>query len=169
MNLETFVAELRACAPSLDALRDAGLDDDDIESVRSDFDCGAPVAAPPDQTLRSLVTCWNCKSVQIGGMGFASELAVHPRGLVVADYEGDPVIEQPDGQVVCENHDDPGNYSFVGRSAEPILDCLILTARFNARPTSEGRASLMKDIAARIGGSTDGFWEQIVRRTQAHR
>ncbi len=72
MKLETFVGELALAVPSEARLRGAGLDDEDIESIRRSFTCVPSAVDAPDQTLRSLVTCWDCGSVQVGGVtGFS--------------------------------------------------------------------------------------------------
>lgn len=164
MNLATFVAELRATAPSEELLRSVGIDEEGIESILANYACSPRAGGPPDDSLASLVTFWDCSRVQIGGLCFEREPGPHPSGLLVAYREGDPIVELRDGRILCENHDDDGRHWLVGESAEGVLRSLLLAARFNGSDQLERRLAVLDDIAGLSGEESRPFWEQVVKR-----
>jgi hypothetical protein len=129
MKADAFVENLRSAMPSLKALEDYGLDEDEIDEIQSTFRATpkAVSKAPPSFAgeLGRLVGSYDCTGLEIGLVSFEGELKEHANGLIFGHCEADTLVVRNDGAVAMYEHDAPSQTAFLcAVDSEHFLDAL---------------------------------------------
>jgi hypothetical protein len=136
MELETFVKELAAAAPSAADLERCGLSTEQARIFIKSFLCVKrehPLSATngSDQLLE-LLRQWDLSKVEIGMMRFPNPPTERSGKLCVGCVEVDPLVILPDtGEVVVyELGTKEHLLCHVAKSGSKMLDAMVIAARF---------------------------------------
>lgn len=109
MNAQTFLRLVERTMPSRTSLEEYGLDDEEIEEIRSTF--LAPKRGPSDKAdlsaVERMVVEFDCSKLELGLVRFNDRLIPLPWGTCFGYCEADPLVLTEDGTVALCDHARP--------------------------------------------------------------
>jgi hypothetical protein len=142
MTPETFVEKLADLIPTVAALRQQGVAEDEAASLRASYRCvERPQPQPfPDHgdPLLSLLRRWEVRTVEVGMFRFLAAPRALDDRLQIGVFEVDPVtIDLASGEVLVEESGVPGHWLWhCTADTSTFLEALVRAAQY-----LEGRGS----------------------------
>lgn len=127
MNAQAFLRHVEHALPSRTSLEDYGLDDEEIEEIRSTF--LAPKRGPSDKRnlspLERMVVEFDCSKLELGLVRFSDRLISLPLGTCFGYCEADPLVLTEDGSVALCDHERPDLvHQLCAENADRFLDAM---------------------------------------------
>lgn len=136
MQADTFVEEVRLCAPPAEKLEGMGLSTVEVARFRESFSCKKRLASNSySDPLLDLVVNYDTSKLEIGTITFNPEVVESERGWRVGQFEIDPLmINRSSGEVHVEDEAKEGYVIWqCAADGEKFLDALLLAACFLAK------------------------------------
>lgn len=142
MDADAFARELAAAAPTLAALKKAGIKGKLATEMVGSYRCEkrpTPLTEPAgSDALLELLRGWDLSRIEVGMVRFTGTHADPSGAIHVGVVEADPLVTLPTGEIVV--HELGANGHVLWRAAESgsaFLDALVRAARFLAQRTIE--------------------------------
>ena len=141
MELNAFIHELAASAPSASDLEKCGFSTEQARDFTESFLCvkrvrPLPVVNGSDQLLE-LLRQWDLSKVEIGMMRFPDSPTERSNKICVGCVEADPLVILPDtGEIAVHELGTKAHLLWlVAMSGSELLDAMVIAARFFAMRT----------------------------------
>ncbi|WZO96432.1 hypothetical protein EP7_003425 [Isosphaeraceae bacterium EP7] len=135
MNSDEFVMKLSASSPSIESLREVGLNTKEAEAFRAGFICLPRNNALPliaSNEILELANRWDVSRVEVGMVRLLGTPTHHSSGIQIGLVEADPlVITKTGSELVVEEVESAGHILWkTARSPGKFLDALGVAAKF---------------------------------------
>ncbi len=156
MNAQHFLRHIERAMPSRASMQEYGLDNEEIEEMRSTFLAPRRPVSIADglSQIEQLIVGFDCSKLEVGLVRFNGRLVPHRAGTCFAYCEADPLVLVEDGSVWLCDHVQPDSvFQPCAESADRFLDAMATFASIRSDGESwMGRTGEAVDLCATAAG-----------------